>query len=208
MKGLLLKDWYMIKKYCRAYLVIAAILIAVSVVAETNLFLLFYPCMLCGVIPVNLLSYDERSNWLRYSCTMPYTKKQIVSAKYLIGILSQLALIALTGIAQGIKMTLNGSFEFKDFAVFISVMLALATLSSSIPLPFVFKMGVEKGRIAYYVMIGVLCAASFFAANVIRGEKQAEFGVNTVFAALGIVGVGIYFLSWRLSVKLFSKREM
>lgn len=30
MKGLLLKDWYMMKKYCRAYLLIAVVFIAVS----------------------------------------------------------------------------------------------------------------------------------------------------------------------------------
>ena len=30
MKGLLLKDWYMMKKYCRAYLFIAVVFIAVS----------------------------------------------------------------------------------------------------------------------------------------------------------------------------------
>ena len=64
MKGLLLKDFYMAAKYCRA-------------------------CLLCGMIPVNLLAYDERSRWLEYSGTLPYTKAQIVSGKYLVGIIVQ-----------------------------------------------------------------------------------------------------------------------
>ena len=38
MKGLLLKDWYMMKKYCRAYLLITVIFFAVSCVSDNNLF--------------------------------------------------------------------------------------------------------------------------------------------------------------------------
>lgn len=36
MKGLLLKDWYMMKKYCRAYLLIAVVFIAVSLFSNDN----------------------------------------------------------------------------------------------------------------------------------------------------------------------------
>ena len=96
MKGLFLKDWYMMKKYCRAYIVIAAVFIAVSVVSDDNMFFVFYPCMLCGMIPVNLLGYDERSHWVQYSGSLPYTKTQIVSAKYLIGLFAQVTTVSYT----------------------------------------------------------------------------------------------------------------
>lgn len=41
MKGLLLKDWYMMRKYCRSYLLIAAVFIAVSLYSNDNLFFIF-----------------------------------------------------------------------------------------------------------------------------------------------------------------------
>lgn len=72
MKGLLLKDWYMIQKYCRSYILITAVIIGISLANGENLFFTFYPCMLCGMIPVTLLGYDERSGWMQYSGTMPY----------------------------------------------------------------------------------------------------------------------------------------
>ena len=84
MKGLLLKDWYMMKQYCRTYPVIAVAFMALSLVDSDNLFFVFYPCLLCGMIPVTLLGYDERSGWVQYSGTMPYTKIQIDSEKYLV----------------------------------------------------------------------------------------------------------------------------
>ena len=83
MKGLLLKDLYMVVKYCKAYLLIAVVFLAVSLMGSDNLFFIFYPCLLCGMIPVNLLAYDERSRWPQYCGTLPYTKGQIVSGKYL-----------------------------------------------------------------------------------------------------------------------------
>lgn len=208
MKGLLLKDWYMMKKYCRTYLLIAAVFIAVSLVSNDNLFFVFYPCLLCGMIPVNLLGYDERSRWMQYSGALPYTKAQLVSAKYLIGLLVQAAMLVVTGIVQGMKMAVAGNFELGEFAVLMLSFLIIATLTSSIPLPFMFRLGVEKGRIAYYAMIGFVCGASVLASGIFGGQFISEVQPNTILAVLAAAGIGVYALSWYLSVALFKKREI
>ena len=208
MKGLLLKDWYMMKKYCRAYLLIAAVFTAFSLFSNDNLFFIFYPCLLCGMIPVNLLGYDERSRWMQYSGTMPYTKTQIVSAKYLIGLFAQLTMLLVTGIAQGIKMIVGGNFVFGEFAVLMLLLLTMATLTSSISLPFIFKLGVEKGRTAYYIMIGFVCGASVLASNFLMGQLSTEIQPNGVLSVLAVVGIGVYILSWYLSIVFFKKREI
>lgn len=208
MKGLLLKDWYMVKKYCRAYLLIAIVFIAISFFSNDNMFFVFYPCLLCGMIPVNLLAYDERSHWMQYSGTLPYTKTQIVSGKYLIGLLAQLAVLVATGIAHGVKMYAAGNFVLGDFAVLMLLMLIVSTLSSSICLPFVFKLGVEKGRTAYYVMVGFVCGASVLASGILRGQLMGEIQPNLILGLLAIVGISVYILSWYLSVVFFKKREI
>lgn len=208
MKGLLLKDWYMVKEYCRTYLLIAVGFIALSFFSDNNMFFVFYPCMLCGMIPVNLLAYDERSRWMQYSGTLPYTKKQIVSGKYLIGLLAQLAILIATGVGQVVKMSVAGGFVFGDFAVLMLLLLIVSTLSSSISLPFVFKLGVEKGRTAYYIMIGFVCGASVLASSIFRGQLMTEIQPNLILAVIAIVGIGVYILSWYLSVSFFRKREI
>ena len=208
MKGLLLKDWYMMKKYCRSYLVIAAVFIAISLLSSDNMFFVFYPCLLCGMIPVNLLGYDERSRWMQYSGTMPYTKSQLVSAKYVIGLVTQLAMMFVIGIAQGIKMAIAGNFVLGEFAVLLLLLLIVSTLTSSISLPFIFKWGVEKGRIAYYVMIGFVCAASAFASDLFDSRMQMTIQPNAFLAILAIAGVGVYILSWYLSIVFYKRREL
>ena len=208
MKGLLLKDWYMMKKYCRAYLFIAVIFVSVSFINNENMFFVFYPCLLCGMIPVNLIAYDERSRWLQYSGTLPYSKEQMVSSKYLIGLLTQIAVVLVTVVGQAVKMSLEGGFRLNDFCVLVLMLFIIFTFSSSICLPFVFKYGVEKGRIAYYVMIGLVCAGSAIGANLFRGNLQAEIEANLLMLLLTLAGAAVYALSWYLSIVFFRKREI
>lgn len=208
MKGLLLKDLYMAKKYCRIYLLIAVVFIAVSFASNDNLFFVFYPCLLCGMIPANLLGYDERSHWLQYSGTLPYTKEQIVSCKYLIGLMVQITILIVTGIAQAVKMSIDGTFELNNYTALMLVLLIMAMISSSISLPAMFKLGVEKGRIAYYVMIGVVCAGSAVASSVFGTDFQAEIQLDSILPILCFIGIGIYALSWYMSIVFYKKREL
>jgi len=208
MKGLLLKDLYMVKKHCKSYLFLIILFIAVSFVGDTNLFFIFYPCMLCGMIPVNLLGYDERSRWLQYSETMPYTKGQIVSGKYLIGLGTQVAMLIVTGIAQAIRMSMSNTFQLNEYIVLMMLLLILASITSSICLPFMFKLGVEKGRMAYYFMIGIVCAGSIISSTLFFKEMQSEIKLNGILPIICLVGIGIYALSWYLSIVFYKKREL
>ena len=208
MKGLILKDWYMMKKYCRYYFFVCIGFILLSLISSSNMFFVFYPCLLCGMIPVNLLGYDERSRWTEYVGALPYTKTQIVSAKYLIGLFTQISMLIIICIAQGIKMGIAHEFVLKEFLVLMLLLLIMATVTSSMTLPFIFKLGVEKGRAAYYVMIGVACAGSIIASNLLSGGFQADIKWNGLLPVICLVGIGIYALSWYLSVVFYKKREI
>ena len=208
MKGLILKDLYMMKKYCKAYLLITVVFIAVSFAGSENLFFTFYPCLLCGMIPVNLLAYDERSKWLQYSETMPYTKGEIVSGKYLIGLCTQLAILLIIGIARAIRMDISDASALREYLVLMMLVLIMSLLASSITLPFMFKFGVEKGRMAYYIMIGVVCAGSIISSNLLSGGSQEEIKLNGILPFICLVGIGLYALSWYLSIIFYKKREL
>ncbi len=208
MKGLLLKDLYMMTKYCRVYLLISVVFCALSLAESSNLFMAFYPCMLCGMIPVNLLAYDERSRWLQYSETMPYTRAQIVSGKYLIGLCTQLAVLIIMGILQAVRMSSAGEFRLGEYAVLMILLLTMSLLSTSICLPFIFKLGVEKGRMAYYIMVGIVCAGSVISSNFVSNGIQPGGNINLIIPIVCLVGIGIYVLSWYMSVVFYRKREL
>lgn len=206
MKGLLLKDFYMVKKYCKFYVLIALAFCAVSFLSNTSQFFIFYPCILSGILPVTLLGYDERSKWDVYAGTLPYTKAQLVSCKYLLGLIVQLSMFLLMGLTQAVNLSYHGLFTWQRFSVLLSMLLILSS-SAVIPLPPMFRWGVEKGRIAYYVMVGVICGGSIAAANLFGFSLEVEVSWNIPLLVLCAVAVVLYALSWYLSIVFYQKRE-
>ena len=73
MKGLLLKDWYMMVRYCKAWVVILVVMIGASAFSDNPFLFLMYPVMLAGLTAVTLIAYDERSGWSTLSRAMPYS---------------------------------------------------------------------------------------------------------------------------------------
>ena len=126
----------------------------------------------------------------------------------MIGLLTQLTVLIATGFAQTVKMIIARNFVPGDFAVLMLLMLIVSTLTSSICLPFVFKLGVEKGRTAYYIMIGFVCGASVLASSSLRGQLMSEIQPNLILALIALIGICVYILSWYLSVVFFKKREI
>ena len=118
------------------------------------------------------------------------------------------ALLTVICITQGVKMSIEGNFILKEFLVLMMLLLIMASVASSLTLPFVFKYGVEKGRGAYYVMIGVVCAGTIIATTIFEEGLQNEIQLNAVLPVACLVGVGIYVLSWYLSIMFYKKKEM
>lgn len=207
MKGLLLKDYYMAVKYCRALALIAAVFIGVSMMGEDNTFMLLYPVIFCAMIPVTLMGYEERSRWNSYCETFPYSRLQVVSSKYLLAAIIIVGVTAITAAAQAVRMISTGGMEVVSYMNMLSMLLMLGFAGPGILLPFVFKYGVEKGRIGYYIVIGAVCAIG----AVLTIEEPAlmfSISVNWLPAVFLLIGIGVFAVSWRLSVHFYENREL
>lgn len=144
MKGLLLKDFYMARKYCRAYVVIAVVFSLLAVWGNTS-FLLAYPVLLASVIPVNLISYDEKSKWSSFSGVFPYSKQQLVSVKYLMALIFLAFAIILVLVGQITRMLINNEFDVNALLSLVALLPAMGLFAPSLMLPAIFKFGAEKG---------------------------------------------------------------
>lgn len=216
MKGLIRKDLYQIAKYCRSILIVMVIFLFAATMNSTSWFFIFYPCLLCGMIPVTLLAYDERSHWDQYVLTLPVSRKEIVTGKYLISAGAVLFSLILALTVAGIRSAGAGTFTAEKLISLGSVIFAAAAATSSLTLPFVFKWGVEKGRIAYYVIMGAMTAVIFLAMDILPLTGKEAVGdvlsssAGTVLptAPLFLLGAAFYMISWLISVKVYEKREL
>ena len=206
MKGLLKKDLYMIWAYGRMLLMISAVFLAMSafVPTEENFFFVIYPVLLGGVLPVTLLSYDERFGWNRYCDALPITRRQVVDERYLMSLLSFLALYVLTLLVQALVLLPKGRGE--DLLELAGLLPCLGLVAPALMLPITLRWGVEKGRILYYFIIGVIVAAGLVFSSDFIGPGKAIGRWGT--AAVLLVSVVFFAASWLLSVKLYEKREL
>lgn len=208
MSGLLLKELYMARKYCRLHLVITVLFLGMAMLPSAeNLFLLFYPSAMASFIPVTLLSYDTQSKWDVYFDTLPTSRAQYVSVKYLTGlILGELVLIV-TGLSQLLAMKLNGAGDMNQLWPLLCGLQVIALVPPALFLPLIFKLGVEKGRIWSLVMIAVTFGGG---AGLTVGVKDwGSFslpGNLSVWLLLG--AIVLYALSWLLSIRLYRTREL
>ena len=108
MKGLIRKDLYMIWRYGRMILLMSAVFLAVSVAAEQNFFFVVYPVLFGGILPVTLISYEERDGWNRLCDAMPISRKTVVDERYVMTVLCFLALFLLTMAVQAAVMIPKG----------------------------------------------------------------------------------------------------
>lgn len=208
MKGLLLKDLYMMKKHLRSWIFMMVFFIIAACVSPDATFFVFYPCMLSGMIPVSLLGYDERGKWDVYAGTLPCSKAQMVSAKYLIGLMVHGAVLILTAVGQAISMTVLDTFFWSEYLALLGMLVMLGLVSTAMTMPFMFKLGVEKGRLAYYVMVGLICGCSAVLPKVMSPDLTAQVPFNAALAIAVAVVIGLYILSWRLSIRFYEKREL
>ena len=209
MKALMYKDLLAVWKYCRTHIFICAAFLLSSIFVEEYSFLQMYPLIFMGMLVNTLIAYDERDKWDRQVLTMPVTRKQYVSAKYLTGLLLQGAVLLLTAGAHALQLHLTKSLVWDAFWADIAMLVVLAVSAPSLILPFIFKNGSEKGRLAYLIVFGTLFA--LVAAGGVVLEKLGMV-VELTELPVGIIAmvaaVILYPASWALSVHWYGKREL
>lgn len=205
MKGLLLKDLYAIKEKAIAmYLCVALFLVVLAMInAPDGEMLLYVASMLCGMIPISLLGMDERSDWLVFALALPYSKKDLVTSKYLLSLIISLILLILVGGGFGIALALYHQFSLMKWLITLILVIVVSQFSCVLSLPFCYGFGMEKGRMWYYIMVLILSACSYFLSEIVLID-------NIIYPLIVVVLMIpiLIFISYKLSIKLFEKREL
>lgn len=150
MKGLLLKDFYTLTKQMKIFLIIIVIWSFIPGFS-TSSFAIIYAAML----PITALAYDERSKWNALAAMMPYTAENLVLSKFVLGYILVGCTSLLSILAQIIiAFFRKSSLEPDNYISFILV-ISIALIIQAINLPAMFKLGVEKGRYIFYLLVAI-----------------------------------------------------
>ena len=201
MKGLLLKDFYVLKKELRAFLFIIVLFTAFSFVGENNSFFMFYGLIMLPIVNISLISYDERSHWDSFLETTPISRSTAVTEKYLLNLL---LLLLWSPVVLAVYLIQSANLGNPVQAICICAYMAL--FFPAVIYPFIFALGSEKGRFAYFIFI--FAAMAIVAAGVSLMDQGAFVIPDELSLILLLPPIAAYLISWRVSIALYKKRSL
>lgn len=152
MKGLIIKDFMLLKNQKRFFLImiiIGAFMIFTGVDAA---FISSYITFLVANVALSTISYDDYENSAPYLFSLPVTRKGYVSEKYVFSILCVAGSWLASMLLVWVYMLLKNQQTEKEFWASGAICAAIAILFVSICLPLWLKLGAEKGRLAVLII--------------------------------------------------------
>lgn len=199
MMGLLQKDLRMILFYCRRYFTLAVLFSGVFLATgQQGVVVAYHTVVVTGIVST-LISYDERTGWDWYCRTLPCTRGQIVGVKYLVVLLLQPVFLGFLALVLAGRNLYLGQPVLTEWVI-LPVMMGVSLSMAALILPFLFWMGVEKGRMAYYIAFLLACAGGALLLAVRGNIALPGWWVLALGAATAFV------LSWVISTRLYRKK--
>ena len=213
MKGLLKKEWFVL--WNKPILIILPVLMfTVMGIAAKSLMLILYLPLYAGILPVSLITTDETSRWERFALGMPYSRKALVSAKYLMSILLVLAGTLLSAVL--LLFIWSSGFTAQQCVLMIAALTAGSLLLPSVLLPLNLKFGTAKARLALGVLLAVCGCLSATSLN--REGEDVQFNLFAKIAAWGLspalltvlllaAAVILTTVSWLISMIIYKRKQ-
>lgn len=216
MKALLYKDFCVLKKVLRLYLLFFVLYGLMAVFNEDSGFLAGVLLVMAGMLPLTALASDEQGNFGRFGQVLPVSLRAMVGEKYLLGFICMAA-------GGGVSLFLLVAMELLHGGGFTGEMLAAQLLTVgvlvlacgvllAVMLPLGFWLGVEKARLA--VVGGAVVLILLVGFVVERGSRyfQLESGfVQQHFALVALCAVAavaaLLAISFAAACRLYGKRE-
>lgn len=210
MKGLILKDLYMIFKHSKFIYLLALIFGTVYIFDSVTAYWFIVPVVLSGIVPITILSLDEQSKWTYYSDVLPGSRKNTVCSKYILSLLSVFTTWFVIAVMRGVSGMIMGNIILFDYVTVLLSSLALGLITPSLLLPTIFKYGFEKGRVAYYMVAFLLVGIGSSLGLIINETSTVNMVGKYILPILiiTIIVAIVFFGSWLLSLRFYKNREL
>ena len=183
---------------------------------------LILPMIVVGFIETGIIQTDEGVGKKAYVMSLPVSKRQYVASKYLFVLISYYVALSVSVIwAQFVngcmEEALQNSF-LMDAMGLTPLLMQVLLLASAIELPFFINVGVKAGNaiktsilvVVFFAMFGYGLFGDITVLNNItwidwlKEHKTLTMTLN-VFGP--VITGGLYYLSYRVAVSVFERRE-
>ncbi|MCI8653929.1 MAG: ABC-2 transporter permease [Angelakisella sp.] len=216
MTGLILKDFFTLKKTLIYMVVVILLFNGIYTTAGNSHFSDFFISVMVVSILISTMSYDEYYHWDRYAAILPVSRRQIVGAKYITAFLlfaaGSLLSLALT---VGITFFQGRRYSLEDLVIFAWSIL-VGMIGAAVVLPCYYRFGAQKSRFLMLAFYGIPSVLLVLGLRFIPGftEKASRLEVTLEVTLEGFLLGGILLtavalvVSFLTSVRVLEKKEL
>lgn len=208
MRGLLLKDFYIIKD---GLLVLILTFIAVG----TGMTFLISPWVLIVVAAttfsmttVTTIQDDKATQWNKFSVTLPVSRSKVISSKYTMYMILCIAGIILGIIVSVIATIIKDSFDVNSLFIYIFISVIVSVLPGSVSIPSSFILDEQKSIVG--LLLSYIVTSGLFAGIIILLSRFIDIKENILFVCgiIALFSLIAYMISWLMGSKKLCCKDL
>lgn len=210
MLGLIKKDLLMIRGNIKIIGIIIVVFAIMGLIEGENYGISFIPAFVC-VMMMSTFSYDEFNKTDAYITTFPCGRKSVVKAKY-IATIALFILATLISLVFSLSVGIVKNNLDLQYCLENSLGVGLGVvLVQSIFYPMIYKFGIEKSRIGIFVavfgIVGIITLLSQFGFKINIPPFVTSIFDACWFIVIPLITILIIYISYRISARIYSKKE-
>lgn len=216
MRGLLIKDFKLIKSQMNFFLMSIVMVVGVAAFGKDSTFVVGYMAFLGALFTLSSISYDEYDNGSAFIFSLPITRKDYVAEKYLFGLLLggigeclATLIVIIIGVMKSNPVPMDNVMAAVSKLPLILFLLALM-------IPLQLKYGGEKSRIVMIFTVGmivvigimILKGAELLGVDLVSMLNQlSAVGYGTLVLIAAVAGVIALRISYGVSLAIVNKKD-
>lgn len=222
MKGLLIKDFQLSLLNIRMLVIICVVSIFITSSSTGSAsFVISYVTIIFFMFVLTSISYDEMDHSISFLFTLPISRKTYVREKYvfslicgMIGLVFSTAVCIIVGAVKNVNL-IEPDMIPAALGIYLTLLFIVALM-----LPIQLKFGGDNGRIALFIVFGVIFVAIIIGSKILEHFNIHEADIikfldlllssNTALAIPGFILLVLAALgiSYKISVKIMEHKAL
>lgn len=216
MKGLLIKDFKLMKGQKNFFILIFGVGILMTVFYEDTFPVLGYIPFIVSLFTLSTISYDEFDNGNAFLFCLPISRTLYAVEKYVLGMLLSVGSLALSLLIVMAVGVVRQDVSLEGIAVASLMILPGMWLLEALMLPLHLKFGGEKGRVAIFGVVGLVLVIGVVAAKAAEAlhidmspvvNVLSSWSLGLVIGAVILVSLLLFAASMKISISIMNKKE-
>lgn len=216
MKGLLVKDFRLLKVQKNFFLLIIAVAIGMALFTNDVAPMLGFLAFVLSIFTLSTISYDEFDNGNAFLFSLPVSRKDYAIEKYCLGLILEGGALVLATLLSLIFSQIWDTTSGAEIGMSALILIPLLFVLQGIMIPFQLKFGGEKGRIALLITLGLLALAGI---GVEKLARMVGIDVWAILDSLSMMSLGMMVgiatviaaiflgVSLKISISIMDKKE-